>query len=154
MYNITIETLRKMQKAGFSYPDYEHWLNRGMVYDYHDDEYVIGGFCGDDYSQQEREVARECEWLPDADQLLSWLKDTDFKVSMDMENGYFSIEATDMINGAVYNGGGFTLADALAKVIMKICKSKRRPYQPKPMLRCEIVKRKVLTNDNGTKECD
>ena len=41
---ITIETLRKMREAGFTYPDYERLLNYGMLYHYNGDEYFIGGF--------------------------------------------------------------------------------------------------------------
>ena len=41
---ITIDTLRKMKAVGFTYPEYEHFLNYGMLFYYNDDEYFIGGF--------------------------------------------------------------------------------------------------------------
>lgn len=140
MDNITIDTLRKMRAAGFSYPEYEHFLNYGMLFYYHNDEYVIGGFSNGAFSDIDKEVAQKGEWLPDAAQLLEWLTDTDFKVNISIDDGqYFTIKATDMIDGALYNGGGITLADALAKTITKICKSNRRSYVPRARLRLEIL---------------
>jgi len=138
---ITIDTLHKMRAVGFSYPDYEHFLNYGMLYHYNGDEYYIGGFSSGEFSDQDKEVAEQGEWLPEASQLLSWLTDTDFSVSISVEDGvYFTIQATDMLDGTLYNGGGLTLANALAKTITKICKSNRRPYIPKSRLRLEIIK--------------
>ena len=137
---ITIDTLRKMKAAGFSYPEYEHFLNYGMLYYYHDDEYFIGGFSVGDFSSLDKEVARQGEWLPEATQLLEWLTNTDFKVNITIEDRqYFSIQAIDMIDGTLYNGGGLTLANALAKTITKICKTNRRNFIPKPKLRLELI---------------
>ena len=140
MDHITIDTLRKMKAAGFSYPDYEHFLNFGMLYYYNDDAYFIGGYSAGEFSDKDREVAAHGEWLPEASQLLSWLTDTDFRVNISVDDGmYFSIQATDMADGTIYNGGDLTLANALAKTITKICKSKHRPYIPNTKPRLEIT---------------
>ena len=136
---ITIDTLRKMRAVGFSYPYYEHLLNYGMLYHYNGDEYFIGGFSAGGFNDQDREAAEHGEWLPEAAQLLSWLRDTHFSVNLSVEDMYCSVQAADMTNGALYNGGGFTPADALAKTIIKICKSNRRPYIPESRLRLEIM---------------
>lgn len=137
---ITIDTLRKMRAAGFSYPEYEHFLNYGMLFYYNDDEYFIGGFSNGAFSDMDIEAVQQGEWLPEAAQLLEWLTNTDFKVNISIDDGqYFTIKATDMINGALYNGGGLSLADALAKTITKICKSNRRSYVPRARLRLEII---------------
>lgn len=137
---ITIGTLQKMRSAGFSYPDYEHFLNYGMVYRYNGEEYFIGGSSDGDFTDQDREAAEHGEWLPEASQLLSWLTDTDFSVEICVEDGaYFLIRATDKTDGTPYRGGGYTLANALARVIIKICKSNRRPYLPKSRQRLAIV---------------
>lgn len=137
---VTIDTLRKMKAVGFSYPDYEHFLNYGMLYYYHGDEYFIGGYAAGDFSELDKEVAQQGEWLPEAMQLLEWLTNTDFKVNISIDDGqYFSIQAIDMADGMLFNGGGVTFANALAKTITKICKSKRRSYIPKPKLRLEII---------------
>ena len=137
---ITIETLRKMREAGFTYPDYEHLLNYGMLYHYNGDEYFIGGFSACGFSDRDRDAAEHGEWLPEAAQLMSWLTDTDFGLCISVEDGrYFSIQATDMLDGTLYEGGGYSLADALAKVITKICRSKRRPYVPRSRLKLEII---------------
>ena len=137
---ITIDTLRKMKAVGFSYPDYEHFLNFGMLYYYNEDEYFIGGYSAGEFTDKDREVAEHGEWLPEASQLLSWLTDTDFTVNISVDDEmYFAIQATDMVDGTAYNGGGLTLANALAKTITKICKSKHRPYIPKSRLTLEII---------------
>lgn len=133
---ITINTLKKMQAAGFSYPDYEHFLNQGMLFYYQNDEYRIGGFSKDDFTEQDKIVAEQGEWLPEASQLLAWLKNTDFRVTISMdETSYYSVHATDTINNTFYIAGDYTLANALAKVIMKICKSHLRRYVPKSSVR-------------------
>ncbi len=133
---ITINTLKKLQAVGFSYPDYEHFLNQGMLFYYQDDEYRIGGFSKDDFTEQDKIVAEQGEWLPEASQLLAWLKNTDFRVTISMdETSCYSVQATDIINNAFYNAGDYTLANALAKVIMKICKSHLRRYVPKRSIR-------------------
>lgn len=137
---ITIYTLRKMRAAGFSYPDYEHFLNQGMLFFYQDDEYWIGGYGKDDFTKQDKIVAEQGEWLPEASQLLAWLKNTAFHVSISLdESNYYAVQATDTINNAVYAGGDYTLANALANVITKICKSRLRAYTPKSSIRalCE-----------------
>lgn len=137
---ITIETLRKMREAGFSYPDYEHFLNYGMLYHYNGDEYFIGGFSADGFCDRDRAAAEHGEWLPEASQLLSWLTDTDFRVCISAEDGrHYAVQAADLMDGTLYEGGGYTLADALAKVITKICKSDRRPYIPKSRLRVKLI---------------
>ena len=137
---ITIDTLRKMRSAGFSYPEYEHFLNYGMLFYYHDDEYFIGGFSNGAFSELDKEVSQQGEWLPEAAQLLEWLTNTDFKVSISIDDGqYFSIQAIDMIDGTLFNGGGVTLANALAKTITKICKSNRRQYIPNSRPRLDII---------------
>ena len=137
---ITINTLRKMRAAGFSYPDYEHFLNYGMLFYYNNDEYFIGGFSNGAFSDIDKEVAQKGEWLPEAAQLLEWLADTDFKVTIMVDDGrYFSIQAIDTVDGTLFDGGGLTLADALAKTITKICKSNRRNYIPRAKLRLEII---------------
>ena len=137
---ITIDTLRKMKAVGFTYPEYEHFLNYGMLFYYNDDEYFIGGFSNNTFSDLDKEVAQKGEWLPEAVQLLEWLTNTDFKVAVSIDEGqYFSIQAIDTTDGTPFNGGGLTLADALAKTITKICKSNRRNYIPRAKLRLEII---------------
>ena len=137
---ITIDTLRKMRAVGFTYPEYEHYLNFGMLFYYNNDEYFIGGFSSDTFSDLDKEVAKQGEWLPEATQLLEWLTNTDFKVDISIAEGqYFSIQAVDMIDGTLFNGGGLTLANALAKTITKICKANRRSYVPRAKLRLEII---------------
>ena len=136
---ITIDTLRKMKAVGFTYPEYEHFLNYGMLFYYNDEEYFIGGFSNNTFSDLDKEVAQQGEWLPEAAQLLEWLTNTDFKVTISIDEGqYFSIQAIDITDGTLFNGGGLTLANALAKTITKICKANRRSYVPRTKLRLEI----------------
>lgn len=111
-----------------------------MLYFYHDDEYVIGGNSLADFSEQDRLVSQQGCWLPDDSQLLKWLQETDFDVSIqwDSEERYFHVWATDCQNGVKYKAGGIDIANALAKLIYKICKSAQRPYVPHESLRLEI----------------
>ena len=140
MDNITINTLRELKAVGFSYPEYEHLLNLGMLYFYQNDEYQIGGSCGADFTEQDQIIAQQGEWLPDSSQLLDWLGNTDFSVNILMDDvHHFSVQATDTVNGLLYTGGGYGLSNALAKVILKICKSKQREYTPRETLMLRII---------------
>ena len=140
MSHLTRHTVEEMRAAGFTYPAYEHFVNIGMLYACGEDEYLIGGSCAAAFTQQDVTAAESGLWLPGAEQLLEWLKYTDFTAEISMnEDGYFVVQATDQINGAVYTGGGLRLVDALAKVIGKICKSKKRSYVPREPLRIPIV---------------
>lgn len=142
MDHITIYTLRKLQSVGFSYPEYEHFLNIGMLYFYHNDEYLIGGFTEGTFSEQDKEVAQKGDWLPEAAQLLAWLRNTEFDVTVSVNEAHYSVQAFDSINASVYSGNDYTLANALANVIYKICKSKRRKYSPKATFRLPIINEK------------
>ena len=149
---ITIDTMRKLQSVGFSYPEYEHALNNGMLFYYNGDEYFVGGYTMDSFSLIDREVAEKGQWLPDASQLLDWLQNTDFSVIISTDaDSYFSIQATDLINGQIYSCGGATCANALAKLIFKICKSKKRIYMPRETLRIPIIGQKT---GDGSLSCD
>lgn len=139
---ITIDTMQELQSVGFSYPEYEHFLNTGMLYYYNGDEYAIGGFTMNSFSLLDQEVAKNGQWLPSASQLLEWLQNTDFSVTISTDaDAYFSVQAKDLINGEMYSCGGATCANALAKLIFKICKSKKRLYSPRETLWIPIIGR-------------
>ena len=138
---ITPYMMKKLQDVGFSYPDFEHHLNYGMVYAYRGSEHFIGANCDSDFSDEDRAAAREGLWLPDSDQLLSWLQSNgfDLSIALDSQQPRYSISAKDLHNSACYTGGGYPLAFALHKVIYKICKSGRRSYIPEKLLQLEII---------------
>ena len=137
---ITIETLHNLKSVGFSYPEYEHLLNRGMIYYYEGTEYFVGGFSNNGFTPKDIEVVRSGVWLPTAIQLMKWLNNTDFIFTLTSdENDYYTVLATDTVNGARYKGGGLTSANALAKTIFKICKSHQREYKPRTTLRLSII---------------
>lgn len=137
---ITLNTLQKLKDAGFSYLEYEHFLNNGMMFYYQGDEYLIGGYSNEDFSEQDVEVAQNGVWLPEASQLLSWLVHTGFRTIITNDGqGYYEVQATDLINGLIYYGKDLTFANALAVTIKRICKSKQREYIPESTLRLQIV---------------
>ena len=140
MGNITFNTMLKLKSVGFAYPDYEHYLNKGMLYFYRDDEYLIGGNSLAGFSENDQLASQQGCWLPDDSQLLKWLQETEFDVLIQWNSAerYFHIWATDCQNSVKYTAGGIILVDALAKLIYKICKSARRPYIPHESLKLEI----------------
>ena len=147
MDNITEYMIRQLQSVGFSYPDYEHHLNFGMVYAWNSGTYRIGGCEDGTFSKTDRQAAAEGLWLPDSDQLLSWLKGCGFTVSMQLDaDGYCHVTATDSGSGNQYSGSGPVLSHALHKAIYKICKS-GGPYRPEPILRLEILSAGDITTD-------
>lgn len=138
MDNITEYMMRQLQDVGFTYPDYEHHLNFGMVFLWQGEPFHIGGHEDRDFSEADHQAAAEGLWLPDSSQLLDWLKGCGFTLSIQLDNdGYYHITATDPTGGSQYTGGGLLLSHALHKVIYKICKSGQ--YRPAPTLRLPIT---------------
>lgn len=141
MDHITEHMMRQLLSVGFSYPDYEHHLNYGMLFYYQDSYYYIGGWEHDDFSETDILAAQDGLWIPDGSQLLEWLKYNAFTVSIqfDSEEQYFHASATDTRTGRTYAGGGPLSSHALHKIIYKICKSNLREYAPEKKLRIPIT---------------
>ena len=141
MDHITEPMMRQLISVGFSYPDYEHHLNHGMLYYYQDSYYCIGGWENGHFTDTDILAAQDGLWIPDGFQLLEWLKGNAFTVSiqLDSEEQYFHISASDTHNDHTYTGGGPLLSHALHKAIYKICKSNRREYCPDKKLRLPII---------------
>lgn len=141
MQNLSFETVKKMKSVGFSYPDYDHFLNKGMVYSHLGDEYVIGGYSLAGFSKEDQCVSENGCWLPDESHLLSWLNANSFSytVQWSHDDQRYQVQAHDMLCGVNYNSSGLDLVNALAKVIIKICKSKMRDYVPSTALRLKVI---------------
>lgn len=141
MDNITESMINKLQSVGFHYPDYEHLVNTNMLYSYDGVNYCIGGWWNEEYTDTDKRVARDGQWLPNGAQLLDWLAQNDFdiRIDYDSKDRYYHVFATDTINAAQYAGGGLLLSYALQKVIYKICKSNLRSYIPRSRLVLDII---------------
>ena len=140
MDHITAHTMRRLVAAGFRFPDYEGFLDYGMVYNHQNDDYYIGGYSRTPFDKEMQLVVDEGIWLPDSEQLLSWLQLTGFNVSVniDVTSREYSVVATDLHNNLMYCAKAFSLVECLANVILKICKSNKRTYLPESILRLEI----------------
>ena len=151
MDNITEYMMKKLLSVGFRHPDYEHLVNTNMLYSYHGINYCIGGWWDQDYTDMDKKIASEGQWLPDGAQLLDWLAQNDFDVKIEYNSDarYYYVFVTDPLNGVQYTGGGLLLSYALQKVIYKICKSNLRSYIPKKRLTLEVLDEN--NNDNSEK---
>lgn len=140
MSYITFEMVNKLKSVNFSFPEYEHFLNLGMIYYFRGDEYFIGGSDTDPFSETDKIVASEGCWLPTDTQLLEWLESVqiDAFIHLAAGTGEYFIQATDRQNGACYKASGKPLAFVVANVIYKICKSNLRDYIPSPVDRIAI----------------
>lgn len=139
--HLTEIMMARLQSVGFRFPDFEHELNSGMFFSYQNKTYCIGGWWGKEYSQEERNIVSEGLWLPDSSQLLRWLIDNDFSISIDIDSHdyYFHVFTLDSTNGCQYAGEGQVLSYALYDVIYKICKAKRRKYIPDRILTLDVI---------------
>lgn len=139
MTYITLETKRKLNSVGFSFPDYEKFLNLGMVYSYQRNEYVIGGFTDSKYSHLDEEVVQNGDWLPDSHQLLQWLQQCGFDISIrwDALECVFSISATCSEYGK-FEAITADLVNGLGAIIYKICKTTQGKCSPERLFRLEI----------------
>lgn len=140
MYNIPYEILLKLKKVHFSFPEYEHLLNYGMVYYYQGNEYTIGGTGVSEFTEKDKAAAKDGIWLPSTSALFDWLRLTNFEVSLSYshDRGCYCIRALDRENGAHYQADGAVLAYTLATLIYKICKSNLRNYVPSHEMRLQV----------------
>lgn len=139
MNYISLETKKRMESVGFSFADYEKFLNLGMIYSYHNDEYVIGGFCNNNFTEMDEIVSQNGEWLPDNFQLLQWLQQCGFDVSIlwKHEESVFYISATHADSG-IYETTSVDLAEGIGSIIYKICKKTQGKCSPEKLLRAKI----------------
>ena len=139
MTYISLETKKKLESVGFSFPDYEKFLNLGMIYSYKDDEYVIGGFCSNNFTETDEVVSQNGEWLPDCFQLLQWLQQCGFDVSILWKNeeSCFYISATQTGSGK-YLAKSVDLAEGIGNLIYKICKEMQGKCNPDRLMRFKI----------------
>lgn len=139
MTYISLETKKKMERVGFSFADYEEFLNLGMIYSYQNDEYVIGGFCNNSFTEMDKIVSQNGEWLPDSFQLLQWLQQCRFDVSIlwKHEESIFCISATHT-DGDIYETKSVDLAEGMGNIIYKICKKTQGKCSPDKLLRAKI----------------
>lgn len=139
MTYISLEMKRKLKNVGFCFPDYEDFLNSGMIFSYQDDEYIIGGFCNADFSPTDKEIAQKGEWLPDCHQLLQWLQQCHFDISIswDMQESRFYLSAI-YLDGSKYEAKSVDLADGLANIIYRICRTNNGECAPDRLFRLKI----------------
>lgn len=140
MNYITKETVEKLKSVGFSYPDYAHMENQGMVFWHEGVEYIVGGYCDRELSEEAKTAVGEGLWLPDEQQLMQWLQYNAFDVTVQWSHAewYCHIRAMDCENQTTYEASGPDLVDALVKLIYKICKSNKRSYLPEERLSLKI----------------
>lgn len=136
MNNVSFYTMKELISCGFRFPQYEHFLNKGMVYYYEGDEFVIGGYSESEFTDEEKLIAQKGLWLPNSCQLLEWLQATDFRYTIEWnpKNNYYCVSAHDCRCNGTYTAGGIDFVNAVAKVICKICKSRKREYAPRERL--------------------
>ena len=137
---LSYEQMQKLKSVGFTYPEYEHLLNLGMVYYYHGREYFIGGYDCSGYTETDRIIAQEGCWLPSGEQLLRWLAQIEFSVNIlwDTDRQCFNINAIDSHTKSCYCANGKVLTYTLANLVYKICKANLRPYSPNVLVKLRI----------------
>lgn len=141
-FHVFYEEMSKLVNAGFSFPDYEHELNGGMVYFFDQNTYIIGGPWQEKFTEHDKLVSKLGCWLPDDSQLWDWLYRNTFDVIYhwsDSDHCFF-LSANDCITGQSYSARGEVLVHTLSELVYEICKSNRRCYTPERNLRLEILK--------------
>ena len=123
--NLTIDMMSNLKKHGFTFEQFEHDCNPGMVYYYDNCEYILGGRCdGTPCSDEDQMAAQKGQWLPDESHLMLWLQwklDYDVTVEYVADKRYFygTAKNTDVEE---FKGSGPDLLCCLYKLILKICK--------------------------------
>ncbi len=126
--NLTIDMMLNLKKLGFTFEQFEHECNPGMVYHYDNCEYVIGGKCDENpCSHTDQIIAQKGQWLPDESHLMMWLQwRCDYNVTIEYiaDDRYFYGTA-ESADDELFKGSGPDLLCCLYKLILKICKNKQ-----------------------------
>lgn len=127
--NLTINMMLDLKKNGFTFEQFEHDCNPGMVYYYNQCEHIIGGICnGTPPSNEDHIISNEGIWLPDESHLMLWLQwkwNYDVTISYNSENRYFYGFVDNGIDDII-RGSGPDLLCCLYKLVLKICKYKAK----------------------------
>lgn len=123
--NIDYFTAQDLRRIGFTYQFWDQNPQKGMVFWYRGQEWVVGGRVLSKDIDIPEDVVKKGLWLPDSDYLLMWLSDNDFTIDIKYEGRYYAV-AEDPYTHTRYKGAHDTLAFALSKVISKIYKKKER----------------------------
>lgn len=138
--NLTVESVKKLREAGFTFKQFENDCNIGNVYDYDGNIYTVGGKWGkSSYTSEAMEFSQNGVWLPDESDLMKWLQLThhDVQILYLNEECYFHGTARNE-NGEIFTGGGPDLLCCLEKMIYKICKKSSTAPIPDQILVLEI----------------
>lgn len=137
--NITIFTAEELYAMGFSFKHYSENVHRGMVYYYNDEEWIIGGRCDADFTDDDMKIISDGIWLPSQEHLLEWLEDNDFVYSIVNTDGFYDVDCKDSHTNTLYHSKTPTLEVALASIIKKILKKKERTFDYKEKIFGTII---------------
>lgn len=129
--NVTVFVANELFSLGFTYKFYQNNPVKGMMYYYNDTEWIIGGSCEGDLTQEDLKVVKGGVWLPSVDHLLEWLVDNEFVFSIVNTNGFYEIDCVDSLTKTKYHTVTPTLDYSLAVIVKKILKKKEREFDIK-----------------------
>lgn len=125
--NIGIMTAGKLYSLGFSFPYYQSRVLPGMVYQYHDAEWVVGGRVGDALTAKDLPFAEKGTWLPNREHLMQWLAQNQFAFVIACGDGVRETKCKDTITQTEYKAN-CSVTESLAVVIRKILKRRERKF--------------------------
>ena len=132
--NLTIDMMLNLKKYGFSFEEFEHDCNPGLVYYFDNCEHIIGGKCDESpCTNEDQYIAEKGTWLPNASHLMLWLQwkqNCDVSIQYTAENRYFYGKVIISENVEI-NGSGPDLLCCLYKCVLKICKYEHSQKVPK-----------------------
>lgn len=129
--NVTVYVASELFSLGFTYNFYQNNPQKGMIYHYNNAEWIIGGSCDSDFTQEDLKIIKEGVWLPSVNYLLEWLTDNDFVFAIVNTNGFYEIDCVDAITKTKYHTSTPTLDYSLSVIIKKILKKKEREFDTK-----------------------
>jgi hypothetical protein len=128
--NINIFLANELYALGFTYHHYQEHFHKGMVFQYDNSEWVLGGNKDENLTEQDIKIIDDGVWLPSVAHLIEWLQENSFRFSVSSQesNMLMKIECEDSINGTRYSSTTSTLEVALACLIKKILKKGERQF--------------------------
>lgn len=126
--NISIYVAEELYSLGFSFKRYSNNVHKGMVFHYNNEDWIIGGRCETELSNDDINIIVHGTWLPSDSHLLEWLADNDFVYAIVNNDGFYDVTCKDVHTNTTYHTKMPTLEFSLASIIKKILKKNERLF--------------------------
>lgn len=129
--NLDAYHAQELYSLGFHFRRLQENPHKGMVFQYEDSEWVIGGEKETEIENADMEIIKKGIWLPSEEELICWLQYNDFVFVLAFQGFFFEIKCRDSITGTAYTAEAPTPDLALFRIIKKVLTKGERAFEIK-----------------------